>query len=85
MYQSTYNRGSRKTRKTKGDRQCFLEEIMSLTSQTFLRKEIDTRVREAQRVPKSTNPHQDVIKTAKVRERTLKAAREKQSVTRQAL
>ena len=49
-------------------------------------KEIDTQVQEAQRVPnkmdaKRPTPRQIIIKIPKVKERILKAAREKQLVT----
>ena len=51
-----------------------------------LAKEIDTQIQEAQKVPnkldpKKTTPRHIIIKTQKVKDRIVKAAREKQRVT----
>ena len=63
----------------------LLEQIIK---ENFLNlvKEIDMQVQEAQRVPnkmdaKKSTPRHIIIKTPKVKERILKAAREKQRVT----
>ena len=59
------------------------EEIMAENFPN-LKKETDIQVQEAQRVPNKMNPNRAppryiIIKMAKVKERILKAAREKQS------
>ena len=59
------------------------EEIMAENFPN-LKKETDTQVQEAQRVPNKINPNRPtlrhiIVKMVKVKERILKAAREKQS------
>ena len=59
------------------------EEIMAENFPN-LKKETDTQVQEAQRVPNNINPNRPtlrhiIVKMVKVKERILKAAREKQS------
>ena len=59
------------------------EEIMAENFPN-LKKETDMQVQEAQRVPNKINPNRPtlrhiIVKMAKVKERILKAAREKQS------
>ena len=53
-----------------------------------LKKERDVKIQEAQRVLNKMNPNRPtprriIIKTAKVKERILEAAREKQLITRE--
>ena len=61
----------------------MFEEIMAENFPN-LKKETDIRVQKAQRVPNKTNPNNPmprhiIIKMAKVKETTIKAAREKPS------
>ena len=76
-----YNRDHRR-RKRKGIENVF-EEIMA-ENFTNLMKETDTQIQEAQRVlnkikPNRLTPRHIIIKMAKVKEKVLKVAGEKQS------
>ena len=48
-----------------------------------LKKETDIQIQEAQRVPNRPTSRHIIIKVAKIKERMLKAAREKELITRQ--
>ena len=83
-----HNRVYRRIREREGDQNVF-EDIMAENFKN-LKWETDIQVQEAQRVPnkmkqKRPTPRYIIIKMAKVKERILKAAREKQkeSVTRE--
>ena len=76
-----HNRDSRGRRK-KGTKNIF-EEIMAENFPNL--KEMDIKIQEAQSTPNKLNPNRPVsrhiiIKMAKVKERILKAAREKQGI-----
>ena len=80
-----HNRNSRRRRKGKGIENTF-EEIITGNFPNL--KDTDFKIQEAQRVPNKLNPNRPtprhiIIKMAKVKnkERILKAAREKQSIT----
>ena len=78
-----HNRDPKRRTKRKGIKNVF-EEIMAENFPN-LKKETDIQVQEAQRVPNKMNlnrptPRYIIIKMAKVKERILKAAREKQRV-----
>ena len=75
--QHSHYRGSRRKKRIKN----LFKEIMAKNF-TNLNKETDTLIQESQRVPSKKNPNRltprhNIIKTAEVRDRILKAAREK--------
>ena len=85
MGQSTHNRNSGRRRKNNGIENIF-EEIIAGNFTNL--KETDFKIQEAQRAPNKLNPNRPtprhiIIKMAKVndKDRILKIAREKQSVT----
>ena len=71
----------------RGERRCAENIFEDIIAENFpnLGKETDIQVKEGQRIPNSSNPkkftpRQVVIEMAKVKEKILKAAREKQNV-----
>ena len=84
MHQYPYYRGARRRREREGDRKLFQEIIAE--DFPHMGKESLTQIQEAQRVPYKINPRRNtprhiLIKLTKIKDKILKAAREKKQIT----